>query len=100
MSETKKRPVLLYDGVCGLCNKSVQVILQQDRQGLLQFSALQSEFGSAVRARHPEIEGVDSVMLVESDERGERVSTRSRAVLRVAALLGGIWRLLLIAYLI
>ena len=90
-------PVLLYDGVCGFCNKAVQTILKHDRRGELRFAALQSEFGQGVLRRHPELEGVDSVVFVEPAPGGERVYVRSDAALRVAAYLGGPWRLFLIA---
>jgi predicted DCC family thiol-disulfide oxidoreductase YuxK len=90
-------PVLLYDGVCGFCNRAVQTILKHDRRGEMRFAALQSEYGQAVLARHPELEGVDSVVFVERAAGGERVYVRSAASLRVAAYLGGLWKLFLAA---
>src|ERR1051326_1154543 len=53
-------PVLLYDGVCGFCNKSVQLILDHDRQGSMRFAALQGDYGQAVIGRHPELRGANS----------------------------------------
>jgi predicted DCC family thiol-disulfide oxidoreductase YuxK len=90
-------PVLLYDGLCGFCNKSVQLVLEHDRRGLMRFAALQSDYGLAVVGRHPELRGVDSVVYVERPAGGgaERVHVRSDAALKVAAYLGGPWRLLL-----
>jgi predicted DCC family thiol-disulfide oxidoreductase YuxK len=94
-------PVLLYDGVCGFCNKTVQLILDCDRRGTLRFAALQSDYGQQVIARHPELAGVDSVVFVEHALSGtERVYVRSAAALRVAAYLGGFWRIFLAARLI
>jgi predicted DCC family thiol-disulfide oxidoreductase YuxK len=91
-------PVLLYDGVCGFCNKSVQMVIDHDRRGSMRFAALQSDYGQAVIERHPELRGVDSVVYVErAAGGGERVSARSDAALKVAAYLGGPWRLLLAA---
>jgi predicted DCC family thiol-disulfide oxidoreductase YuxK len=87
--------VLLYDGLCGFCNKTVQMILKRDRRGEMRFAALQSAYGEAVRARHAELKDVDSVVLVEHDRDGrERVFMRSDAALRVATYLGGWWKLL------
>src|SRR5436853_856030 len=89
--------VLLYDGLCGFCNKTVQMILRRDRRGAMRFAALQSAYGEAVRARHPELQNVDSVVLVErgrDDE--ERIFIRSDAALRIAAYLGGWWKLLIV----
>ncbi len=90
-------PVLLYDGVCGFCNKTVQMILDHDRRGELRFAALQSDYGRAVVARHTELRGVDSVVFVERRGVGERVHVRSDAALKVAAYLGGFWKLFLAA---
>ena len=90
-------PVLLYDGVCGFCNKTVQMILDHDRRGEMRFAALQSDYGQAVIERHTELRGVDSVVFVESHEAGERVHVRSDAALKVAAYLGGFWKLSLAA---
>ena len=88
-------PVLLYDGVCGLCNKSVQMILDHDKRKEMLFAALQSDYGKEVISRHPELEKVDSIVFVEQAD-AERVFTRSAAALRVASYLGGAWKLLLI----
>jgi predicted DCC family thiol-disulfide oxidoreductase YuxK len=84
-------PVLLYDGTCGFCAESVQLVLRHDRRQTLRFAALQGEFGAAVRARHPALEWVDSLVWVEpAGEHGaERVLVRSDAALRVARYLGG-----------
>lgn len=88
--------MLLYDGLCGFCNASVQFVLSRDPRGTIRFAALQSDYAAAVRARHPGLEGIDSVVLVEpaADGSGERVRVRSDAALRVASYLGGPWRLL------
>jgi predicted DCC family thiol-disulfide oxidoreductase YuxK len=90
-------PVLLYDGVCGFCNKSVQLILDHDRRGQMRFAALQSDYGQAAIARHPELRGVDSVVFVEQAPGGERIYVRSDAALKVAAYLGGFWKIFLAA---
>ena len=90
-------PVLLYDGVCGFCNKSVQMILDHDRKGSMRFAALQSDYGLRVVERHPELSGVDSVVYVEPKPGGERVHVRSDAALKVAAYLGGFWKIFLAA---
>ena len=90
-------PVLLYDGVCGFCNKSVQLILDHDRKGPMRFAALQSDYGRAIIERHPELRGVDSVVFVEGHAGGERIHIRSDAALKVAAYLGGFWKLFLAA---
>ena len=45
-------PILLYDGVCGLCNRFVQFILRRDRDAVFRFAALQSAFAATILARH------------------------------------------------
>lgn len=103
MAETStEAPVLLYDGVCGFCNKSVQMILDHDKRGTMRFAALQSDFGRAVVERHPFLKEVDSVVYLERDRTTgeERVFVRSAAALRIAQYLGGFWRLFLAARII
>jgi predicted DCC family thiol-disulfide oxidoreductase YuxK len=97
----KQSSVLLYDGLCGFCNKSVQFILDHDKAGTLRFAPLQSNYGRAVIERHPDLENIDSLVFLESPGTSdERVFIRSNAALHVAAYLGGIWRLFLLAYII
>lgn len=87
-------PVLLYDGLCGFCDGTVQFVLKHDRKQVLRFATLQGEFARRIIARHRELEGVDSLVLVEPDGTGtERVYVRSSGALRVARYLGGAWHL-------
>jgi hypothetical protein len=64
-------PVLLYDGTCGFCAESVQLVLRHDRRRTLRFAALQGAFGVDVRARHPELARVDSVVWVDPPLAGQ-----------------------------
>ena len=57
--------VLLYDGTCGFCADSVQLVLRHDRRRTLRFASLQGAFGTAVRARHPELARADTVVWVD-----------------------------------
>ena len=95
--KTPVETVLLYDGVCGFCNRSVQTIIHHDR-GEMRFAALQSEYGKAVIARNPQLQNVDSLVFVERVNGEEKVWTHSTGALRIAAYLGGAWKLSLIAY--
>jgi predicted DCC family thiol-disulfide oxidoreductase YuxK len=88
--------VLLYDGVCGLCNGFVQWVVKHDQHGSLRFATLQGEFGQEARARFPALADVDSVILVGP----EGAMVRSTAVLEVARYLGGWPSLLLAGYLL
>ncbi len=95
-------PVLLYDGACGFCGAAVRLVLRHDRRGTLRFASLAGAYARGVVERHPELARVDSLVWVEpaAAGRGERVRTRSAAALRVAAYLGGGWRLLLAGWLV
>ncbi len=94
-------PVMLYDGVCGFCSQSVQVIIKLDKRGVIKFAPLQGQFGQAAKLRHPEIENVDSVIILEKMvDSSERVFVRSDAILQILHHLGGIWRLFKIAYIV
>lgn len=88
--------LVLYDGVCGLCDRSVQWLLSVDREEALFFAPLQGETAAAVLARHPELPpGTDSILFVERSPSGEeRLTWRSTAVLRVCAHLPRPWRAL------
>jgi predicted DCC family thiol-disulfide oxidoreductase YuxK len=92
-------PVMLYDGVCGFCNKSVRLILDHDRRETMRFAALQSSYALAIIERHPKLREVDSVVIVENARGGtdERVYVRSNAALKIASYLGGFWKLFLAA---
>jgi predicted DCC family thiol-disulfide oxidoreductase YuxK len=94
-------PVLLYDGTCAFCAESVQTVLRYDRRGTLKFAPLHGAFAASVRARHPELASIDSMVWVEPAPGGsERVFVRSAAALRVARYLGGIWRVVLLGRLL
>lgn len=84
-------PLVLYDGQCGLCNRSVQMILRHDRRGTFRFAALQSELGQALLRRHGLPAGaIDTVVLVDDGE----AFTRSRAALRIAGKMDRPWPLM------
>ena len=82
------RPLLLYDGECGLCARSVRFVLAKERGPELRFAALQSDFGRAVLARHGLGEDLSTVVYVDAEDR---VHLRSGAALRVAGKLRRPW---------
>ena len=93
--------VLLYDETCGFCAESVQSVLRHDRRGTLTFAPLHGVLAASLRARHPELESIDSMVWVEPAPGGsQRVFVRSAAALRVARYLGGIWRVALLGRLL
>jgi predicted DCC family thiol-disulfide oxidoreductase YuxK len=90
---TVAHPIILYDGVCGLCNGLVQFLLKHDKDGRLRFASLQSDFAEKVLRRHGfDAKDLDTVHVVENyDQPGERVLQRSDAILRAGRELGGFW---------
>jgi len=94
-------PLLLYDGTCGFCAASVQLVLRHDRRGTLRFAALQGITGQEILARHPELAAVDSVVWVDDPGGpGEQLATRSGAALRTARYLGGAWHLMRLGWIV
>jgi predicted DCC family thiol-disulfide oxidoreductase YuxK len=74
-------PIVLYDGTCGLCARSVRWILAHERDRELRFAPLQGPTAAALRGRYPRIpESVDSVVYID----GTRAHLRSKAFLHVA----------------
>jgi len=83
-------PVLLYDGVCGLCNGLVQFILRRDPKGVFRFASLQSELAGTILERHRmNARDLDTVYLVLNYERAEEsLLARSDAVISILGQLG------------
>jgi predicted DCC family thiol-disulfide oxidoreductase YuxK len=82
-------PVVLYDGECGLCHRSVKFILDHEADHELRFAPLQGEVAAELRALHPNIPAnLDTVVLVT----GGRAYLRSKAFLHVAKHLRAPWR--------
>ena len=86
------RPVLLFDGQCTLCDRSVQFILDREADSRLAFASLQSTVGRRLLDR-AQGEVPDSLVLVDD----EGVHTRSEAALRVAGYLHRPWKWLRLA---
>jgi len=86
--------VILYDGVCGLCNRGVQFVLKRDHKGVFRFAVLQSLASRKILARHGiEPNALDTFYVVtDYSQAGERVLSRSAAALYLAAGMGGIWK--------
>jgi predicted DCC family thiol-disulfide oxidoreductase YuxK len=88
-------PILLYDGVCGLCNRFVQFILRRDRNAVFRFASLQSALAARILARHgANPSDLDTVyVVVHPNAKNEYLLFRSDAVLFVLKQLGGLGRL-------
>lgn len=89
------RPVLLYDGECGLCNRIVRLLLSTDRARRLRFTTLQGEQGQAyLRAHGLPTQDFDSLVFAPDwDDPARRPQVRTEGALAAAAVVGGSWRL-------
>src|SRR3954463_2071863 len=90
LSNSPRPQLILFDGVCNLCNGFVQFVIARDPAARFAFAPLQSNTAAKLLNRHRLTTPLaDSVVLVE----GDRVFTRSSAALRIARGLGFPWAL-------
>lgn len=82
-------PLLVYDGSCGFCARSVQFILRHERRHDLLFVPRDSQFGQELRRRF-HLEAVESMLWID----GDQAFTESNATLQAAKYVGGIWAVL------
>ena len=95
MPGTEPNPIVLYDGVCGLCNRLVQFLLKRDTHDRFRFASLQSDFGQEILKRH----GADPLdldtfyVVLDYGGASERLLARSDGVVYALTTLGGIWKI-------
>ena len=83
-----ERPIILFDGVCNMCNSAVNLALDWDPNGKLRFAALQSNIGRALlQANGRDARDISSIVLVTSDG----AYTKSDAILRITEELSPKW---------
>jgi predicted DCC family thiol-disulfide oxidoreductase YuxK len=89
-ADSVAHPILLYDGVCGLCNRLVQFILRRDRGGVFRFASLQGALATRILERHGADAGdLDTVYVVVNAELpAEQLLPRSDAVIFILRHLG------------
>jgi len=88
--------LVLYDGVCALCNGLVRFVVRRDRRDRFRFAALQGDRARAIVRRHggdpDQLDTMYLVMRPGADD--EKVIARGRAALKTIRSVGGAWRLL------
>lgn len=90
MATNPENPVILFDGVCNLCEWTVQLVIRNDRKRLFRFASLQSEDAQRVLEQyHYQHDGLSSVLLVTDGV----VYRKSRAALQIARRMDGAWPL-------
>lgn len=83
--------VILFDGVCNLCNFFVQFIIERDKGNVFKFASLQSDFARKLLSRFgTDNSKIDSVILYS----GDRIFTESTAALKILKQLGGGWQIM------
>lgn len=93
MAGAGSHPIILFDGVCNLCNASVNWIIARDPRGQFRFAALQSPAGEALQHRYGlDPVALDTLILID---RG-RVHRRSAGLLRIVRRLRWPWPVLFV----
>ncbi len=87
------KALILFDGYCHLCSRSVQLILKFDHQKQFLFAPLSGEITTETKHRFAIPETIDSIILVENDQ----FYIQSEAALKIASRLGGLFKLILVA---
>jgi predicted DCC family thiol-disulfide oxidoreductase YuxK len=86
--------LILFDGVCAVCNEGMRWIMEHDPAGRFHYAPLQGDTAAEVRARHPELPAdLDSLVFVDRTSGGEVVLWHSAALLGIARHLGAPWSL-------
>jgi predicted DCC family thiol-disulfide oxidoreductase YuxK len=105
LADNAANPIVLYDGVCGLCNRMVQFILRRDRRSVFRFASLQSSFAASILTRHEASPtDLDTFYIVlnhklqtggfATNQLDELLLARSDAVIFLLDNLGGIWQVM------
>lgn len=90
-TEKQQRPVIFFDGVCNLCNSSIQFVIKNDKKKQFLFATATSSAGrQALTANATKGGTPNSVILLHNGI----YYTRSSAALQILRLLGGGWSLL------
>lgn len=86
------KKIILFDGVCNLCNGAVQFIIKRDKKDVFRFAALQSEIGrKLVSERQIDTFHIDSIILIDP---GVAFYIKSDAAMEIAQEIGGVWSLI------
>ncbi|MFU0789511.1 thiol-disulfide oxidoreductase DCC family protein [Virgibacillus proomii] len=82
--------IILFDGICNFCDRSVQFILKRDKQEQFLFASLQGGVGQKLFKKYRIPSNMNSLVLLD----GEKYYVKSTAALRICKELAGVWKLL------
>ena len=91
-NRTIEKPVVLFDGVCNLCESSVQFIIRNDKAGKFRFASLQSAYAETNLSLGSIVKDDDLKSIIL--QQGNELKTKSTAVLTIAKDLSGLWPVL------
>jgi len=77
--------IIFFDGVCNLCNNSVQFIIKRDKKNKFKFASLQSSFAKSNLSKHIDVDKLESIVLLNED----KLYSKSTAALLIARELSG-----------
>jgi len=94
-AQASGKHLILYDGVCGLCNRLNAFVLSRDPQGKFHFAPLQSEMSRTILCRYEQDPAELNTFYIVSDYRSDLpvLLSKAQAALFVAKEIGGVWRL-------
>ena len=94
MADDSLNPIILYDGVCGLCNRLVQFVLKRDSRDRFRFAAWQSPFAAGILEKFgADPRDLDTVYVVLNFGQPDvQLAARSDAVILILRELGGAWK--------
>lgn len=91
MTRSAKHKIVLFDGVCNLCNGAVNFMIKHDKDDRFRFAALQEEAGKKITSEFDvDTSKVDSIILIDNG----KAYVKSTAALYIALYLNGLWPLL------
>lgn len=97
MKNIPQQPLLFFDGVCNLCNSSVQTIIKKDTQQKFKFASIQSDAAKEILLQFDNFNSdIDSIILLNKGE----FYYKSSAVIRVCKILGGLYYFLFIFWIV
>lgn len=88
--------IILFDGVCNLCNGFVQRIIAADKNDYFRFASLQSEAGQSLLKNHPNLQDLKSIVYLDNG----KIYTKSTAAIKISSHLGFTWKILQLGYIL
>jgi len=88
----KNSKIILFDGVCNLCNNAIQFVIKRDKNKIFHYTSLQGELGKQLLAeRNIDPEKIDSIILIDPNVA---YYLKSTAALEISKKLSGLWPLM------